>query len=471
MSSKWSNYNPCDFFDEIFESKDKPKKVANELVNYLKTLNNTSLYEREIMAEAAIVEQGITFTIYSDGENIDRAWPFDIIPRIIDYNEWILVEQGLKQRLRALNMFINDIYHDLDILKAGIVPQDIILSSKNFRKECVGVTPKYGVWANICGSDLVRDSSGTIYVLEDNLRVPSGVSYMLENRKITKQVFPELFADMNIAPVDDYPAQLFDMLYSIAPDSAKKPSIAVMTPGVFNSAYFEHSFLAYQMGAELLEGADIYVDKKDRVFMKTIKGLEHLDVIYRRIDDDFLDPEVFKKDSCLGCSGIMRAWKACNVAIANAPGTGVADDKVVYYYVPDMIEFYLGEKPLVSNVPTFLCRNDDDKRYVINHISELVVKPANESGGYWMLIGPHSTKDEQEQFKKLIMENPRNYIAQPTLSLSVAPTICSGEIAPRHIDLRPFILTGGNSYVTSGGLDKGSIEERFSCGKFIPGKG
>jgi len=459
MSINLSNYNPGKFFDEIFKSKGEPRVFAKQLVDYLKTLTSDDLYEKELRAEAAIVEQGITFTIYSDGENIDRAWPFDIIPRIIEFNEWARVEEGLKQRLKALNMFINDIYNKQEIINAGIVPADIINTSRNFRKECIGVTPKFGVWANICGSDLVRDADGTFYVLEDNLRVPSGVSYMLENRKITKQVFPELFGNMNIVPVDDYPAQLFEMLNSIAPEGVKNPTIAVMTPGIFNSAYFEHSFLAYQMGAELVEGADLYVDKNDKVFMKTISGLEPVHVIYRRIDDDFLDPEVFRKDSCLGCAGLMRAWKKGNVAIANAPGTGVADDKVVYYYVPKMIEFYLSEKPIVPNVPTWLCRNDEDRKYVLEHIHELVVKPANESGGYGMLIGPHSTKEEHEKFRNLVMENPRNYIAQPTLSLSVAPTICGRNIAPRHVDLRPFILTGAHSYVTPGGLTRVALRE------------
>ncbi len=460
FSLSLSLYNPGKFYDELFEDGGISRPIARPLVSYLSTLNEKELYNKKAMAELAIIEQGITFTLYSDGENIDRAWPFDIIPRVINWQEWIHVERGLKQRLKAINMFIDDLYNKAEILKANVVPKDIIQSSKNFRKECIGMRPKYGVWANICGSDLVRDTSGQIFVLEDNLRVPSGVSYMLENRKITKQVFPELFENIDIVPVDDYSMRLFEMLCSIAPEGIKgTPSVVVLTPGVFNSAYFEHSFLAQQMSAELVEGCDLMVNSKDQVFMKTITGLEKVDVIYRRVDDDFLDPEVFRKDSLLGVPGLMRAWKKGNVAIANAPGTGVADDKVVYSYVPQIIEFYLGEKPILPNVPTWRCRDEEDLKYVMEHIHELVIKPANESGGYGMLIGPHSTKKQQETFKKLIQENPRNYIAQPTLSLSVAPTICQKSIEPRHVDLRPFILSGENTYVTAGGLTRVALHK------------
>jgi len=460
MPFGWCEYNPNHFYDELFSTTNKPREASHGLYEYLKTLDSKDIYQRKLTAESAIIEQGITFTIYSDGQNIDRAWPFDIIPRIIDGKEWRKAEKGLSQRLKALNMFINDLYNGQNILKDGIVPEDVILTSKNFRKECIGVTPSHGAWANICGSDIVRHDSGVLYVLEDNLRVPSGVSYMLENRKITKKVFPELFKDINIAPVDNYPAMLFDMLTSLAPASAgDEPEIVLLSPGIFNSAYFEHSYLAQQMGIELVEGADLFVDDDDYVYMKTIRGLDRVDVIYRRIDYDFLDPEVFREDSTLGVKGLMRAWKAGKVAIANAPGTGVADDKVVYAYVPEMIKYYLGEEPLIPNVPTYLCREKVDMEYVMDNLADLVVKPANESGGYGMLVGPHSTKEEVEDFRKLIIDNPRNYIGQPTLSLSITPTLTDDGFKGRHVDLRPFILQGDETFVTTGGLTRVALVE------------
>lgn len=436
---------------------------------YLDNFDGNALVARKTAAERAIMEMGITFTVYSDEGNIDRAWPFDIIPRIIEYKEWQRVEKGLKQRLTALNRFIDDVYNEQCFIKEGLIPEAIIASSKNFLKECVGIRPKYGIWANICGSDLVRDKDGTFYVLEDNLRVPSGVSYMIENRVITKRVFPELFQDLDVLPVDEYPAHLFEMLVSIAPERAGSPRIAVLTPGVFNSAYFEHAYLAQQIGAELVEGDDLVVQEDDCVYMRTINGLEKVDVIYRRIDDQFLDPEVFRKDSLLGAPGLLRAWKAGNVALANAPGSGVADDKVVYAYVPQMIRYYLNEEPLLPNVPTYLCSNSDQLDYVLAHLPELVVKPANESGGYGMLVGPHASEEEIRKFRKIIRAQPRNYIAQPTLALSTCPTLCDHRLEPRHIDLRPFILQGGKSFVTAGGLtrvalNKGSLVVNSSQG-------
>ena len=460
MPYGWCDYNPGIFYDELFSSAGTPRDASKKLYSYLSTLDSDDIYQRKMTSESAIVEQGITFTIYSDGKNIDRAWPFDIIPRIIDAKEWRQAELGLKQRLKALNMFINDLYNGQNILKDGIVPKDVILTSRNFRKECMGMKPAHGAWANICGSDIVRNSDGILYVLEDNLRVPSGVSYMLENRKITKKVFPELFKDINIIPVDNYPAMLFDMLTSIAPAGLdSEPEIVLLTPGIFNSAYFEHSYLAQQMGIELVEGGDLYVGDDDYVYMKTIKGLAKVDVIYRRIDDDFIDPEVFRPDSMLGVPGLMRSWKAGKVSIANAPGTGVADDKVVYAYVPAMIEYYLNEKPLIPNVPTYLCREPEQLEYVIKHMPELVVKPANESGGYGMLVGPHANPEDIEKFRILVAENPRNYIAQPTLSLSVTPTLTDTGVKGRHVDLRPFILQGEETFVTTGGLTRVALVE------------
>ncbi|MCD2451226.1 circularly permuted type 2 ATP-grasp protein [Methylicorpusculum oleiharenae] len=459
MSSIWENYKTDNAYDELMFAEYQPRAVSHTLCQYLNTLNREDIDKRKTAAELAILEMGITFTVYSDEGNIDRAWPFDIIPRIIDAREWKIIDKGLKQRLTALNCFISDVYDQQTFIKENLIPREIISSSKNFRKECVGIKPKHNVWANICGTDLVRDKDGIMYVLEDNLRVPSGVSYMLENRIITKRVFPELLQDIEILPIDDYPTQLHEMLCSIAPNPNGKPQIAVLTPGIYNSAYFEHAYLAQQMGAQLVEGGDLIVDDDDCVYMRTIEGHEKVDVIYRRIDDDFLDPEVFRKDSILGVPGLMRAWKAGNVALANAPGAGVADDKVVYAYVPEMIRYYLNEEPILPNVETYLCSDPAHLDYVLKHLAELVVKPANESGGYGMLVGPHATAKEVEAFRKVVMGNPRNYIAQPTLAISTSPTLCKNKLEPRHIDLRPFILQGENTFVTAGGLTRVALKK------------
>jgi len=459
MKSIWENYKTDAAYDELMSSEFQPRQISHRLCQYLNSLNKSDIDKRKIAAELAILEMGISFTVYSDEGNIDRAWPFDIIPRILSAKEWRIIEKGLKQRLTALNCFIADVYGDQEFIKAGLMPAEIINSSKNFRKECVGMKPRHNVWANICGTDLVRDKDGVMYVLEDNLRVPSGVSYMLENRVITKRVFPELLQDIDILPIDDYPSQLQAMLASIAPEHISKPQIVVLTPGIYNSAYFEHAYLAQQMGAQLVEGGDLVVNDDDCVYMRTIEGLEKVDVIYRRIDDDFLDPEVFRKDSALGVPGLMRAWKAGNVSLANAPGAGVADDKVVYAYVPEMIRYYLNEEPLLPNVQTYLCDNPEHLEYVLAHLPELVVKPANESGGYGMLVGPHATAKEIAAFRQIIQTNPRNYIAQPTLAISTAPTLCKGKLEPRHIDLRPFILQGENTFVTAGGLTRVALRK------------
>ncbi|MGZ4955521.1 MAG: circularly permuted type 2 ATP-grasp protein [Methylobacter sp.] len=459
MKSIWENYKTDSAYDELMCSEFQPRQISYRLCQYLNSLNKSDIDKRKIAAELAILEMGISFTVYSDEGNIDRAWPFDIIPRIISSTEWRIIEKGLKQRLTALNCFISDVYDQQEFIKAGKMPAEIINSSKNFRKECIGMKPRHNVWANICGTDLVRDKDGVMYVLEDNLRVPSGVSYMLENRVITKRVFPELLQNIDILPIDDYPGRLQDMLASLAPDHISKPQIVVLTPGIYNSAYFEHAYLAQQMGAQLVEGGDLVVDDDDCVYMRTIEGLEKVDVIYRRIDDDFLDPEVFRKDSSLGVPGLMRAWKAGNVSLANAPGAGVADDKVVYAYVPEMIRYYLNEEPILPNVQTYLCDNPEHLEYVLAHLPELVVKPANESGGYGMLVGPHATNKEIAEFRKIIQKNPRNYIGQPTLAISTAPTLCKGKLEPRHIDLRPFILQGENTFVTAGGLTRVALKK------------
>lgn len=469
MTIDWKTYLPDGFHDELVQRPGRVRGAAKALCQHLASLSDEELKQCREAAELTIRVMGITFTVYTEGGNIDREWPFDIIPRVIDAAEWRHTEAGLKQRVTALNRFINDIYNKQHIVRDGIFPAELLKKSRNFRPQCVGMKPRHGVWAHICGSDLVRDCDGTVYVLEDNLRVPSGVSYMLENRQVMKRVFPDLFEQQNILPVDDYPTQLFDTLASISPRQQDNPEIAVLTPGIYNSAYFEHAYLAQQMGAELVEGSDLQVGDDDCVYMRHIEGLRRVDVIYRRIDDSFLDPEVFNPDSVLGVPGLMRAWTKGKVALANAPGAGVADDKVVYAFVPDMIRYYLSEEPLLPNVPTYLCMNKEDRAYVLDHLDELVVKPANESGGYGMLMGAHATQKERQKFAELIKADPRNYIAQPTLAISTTPTLCGSAVEPRHVDLRPFVLQGKSTHVTTGGLTrvalvKGSLVVNSSQG-------
>lgn len=466
---KFDDYKVDGFYDELLTERLSARTGAGKLIQYLKKMKPQELQQRKDAAELAIMAMGITFTVYSQGDNIDREWPYDIIPRIVPQREWQKIEAGLEQRLTALNHFINDIYNERKIIKDKVIPRDILRSSKNYRKECRGINPVFGVWAHICGSDLIRGDDGTMYVLEDNLRVPSGVSYMLENRKVTKRVFPELFEDYNIVPMGDYPSNLFDTLSSISPRPMEYPEVVVLTPGIYNSAYFEHSFLAQQMGAELVEGSDLIVGDDDCIYMKTIEGLSQVDVIYRRIDDLFLDPEVFNRKSTLGIPGLMRAWKKGNVALANAPGAGVADDKVIYTYVPDMIRYYLDQDAIIPNVPSFSCADEKQYKHVLANLDKLVVKPANESGGYGMLIGPHSSKKQQSEMAKNIKANPRNYIAQPVINLSTVPTFSDGNIEPRHVDLRPFTLQSDRTYVTAGGLTrvalvKGSLVVNSSQG-------
>jgi uncharacterized circularly permuted ATP-grasp superfamily protein len=460
MAIRWGSYKVKGFYDELIRATGRARPAAKVLCDYLRTLKDKEIEEYKVAAETAIRVMGITFTVYTEQEgSIDRAWPFDIIPRIIAKNEWKCVEDGLKQRVKALNLFINDLYHEQHIIKDNIVPEDLILNSKNFRAECVGVNPPHGIWAHICGSDLVRDKDGQILVLEDNLRVPSGVSYMLENRHVMKRIFPDLFEEYSILPVDDYPSQLYDTLASLSPRAVEQPEIVVLTPGIYNSAYFEHSYLAQQMGAELVEGSDLLVGDDNVVYMRTIEGLARVDVIYRRIDDLFLDPTVFDPTSMLGVPGLVRAWKAGNVALANAPGAGVADDKVVYAYVPEIIKYYLGEEPLLPNVPTYKCINKEERDYVVANIDKLVVKPANESGGYGMLIGPQASDEERKKFVNLIRRDPRNYVAQPLVILSTAPTLVGNHVEPRHLDLRPFILSGQHTHVTAGGLTRVALRK------------
>lgn len=470
MTIEWNDY-PCEgLYDEMVAAPGQGRAAVAGLLDDLKALGADELIARQEAADVSIKEMGITFTVYSEeGGAIDRAWPFDIIPRIIPQAEWDRIEAGLRQRVQALNLFIDDLYHDQRILKDGVFPAEVLAKSVNFRPQCVGVDPPLGIWAHICGSDLVRDGDGTMYVLEDNLRVPSGVSYMLENRLVTKRVFPELFEHYSPLPVDDYPSQLFDTLAALSPRPADYPAVVVLTPGIYNSAYFEHAYLAQQMGCELVEGRDLYVDDDDCVYMHTVDGAARVDVVYRRIDDLFLDPEAFRPDSTLGVPGLLRAWKAGKVALANAPGAGVADDKVVYAFVPEIIRYYLDADPIIPNVPTYRCMEPDALAYTLANLDKLVVKPANESGGYGMLVGPASTQAERERFAVLIQQDPRNYIAQPTLNLSTVPTVVGKTLEPRHVDLRPFILSSDRQQVTTGGLTrvamrKGSLVVNSSQG-------
>ncbi len=459
MTIRWKDYAVPDTWDELITPKGNARQAARGAARYIGALSDMDLLERRDAAELAMRVMGITFTVYSEEGGIDRTWPFDIIPRIISAREWQHTDAGLKQRVQALNMFIADIYGDKRIIKDGVFPRELLRDSVNLREQCMGIRPALDIWAHICGSDMVRDRDGTLYVLEDNLRVPSGVSYMLENRLVMKRVFPELFEDYSIQPVDAYPTQLFDMLASLSPRPADYPTIVVLTPGIYNSAYFEHSYLAQQMGVNLVAGTDLVVPEDDCVYLRTVGGLERVDVIYRRVDDLFLDPEVFRPDSVIGVRGLMRAWRKGNVAIANAPGAGVADDKVVYAYVPAMIRYYLDQEPILPNVPTYLCMDDKQREYVLANLDKLVVKPANESGGYGMMVGPMASRKDQQHFAELIKKDPRNYIAQPTLSLSTTPTLCDGVVEPRHIDLRPFILSGDSSHVTSGGLTRVALKK------------
>jgi uncharacterized circularly permuted ATP-grasp superfamily protein len=402
---------------------------------------------------------GITFAVYGEEAGGERLIPFDMLPHIIPGEEWRKLERGLRQRVQALNAFLKDVYHGQEILRSGRIPADRVLQNKLFRPEMVGVDVPGGVYAHIAGIDLVRAGAGEYYVLEDNLRTPSGVSYMLENRKMMMRLVPELFAQQSVAPVEHYPDLLLDTLRSVAQPQVENPTVVLLTPGQFNSAYFEHAFLAQQMGIELVEGADLFVDDDDTVYMRTTHGPQRVDVVYRRIDDDFLDPEVFRSDSVLGVKGLVRAFRAGRVTLCNAVGTGIADDKSIYPFVPEMIRFYLGEEPLLNNVPTYQLRNREDLEYTLAHLPELVVKEVHGSGGYGMLIGPTSTEREREAYRLRVLDSPENFIAQPTLSLSTCPIFVEQGIAPRHIDLRPFVLSGKEVVMCPGGLTRVALRE------------
>jgi uncharacterized circularly permuted ATP-grasp superfamily protein len=454
---QFSSYDTQGFYDEMFEAKGGPRQQARLLLETVESLSDGHLLRYKHAAERLLLQMGITFNVYGDTAGTERIFPFDLIPRIIPADEWDHIERGLKQRVHALNCFIDDIYHEQKILKSGVIPTEVVLSAASYREQCQGLNPPRGVWCHVTGTDLVRGGDGQYYVLEDNLRVPSGVSYVLENREVLKRIFPAVFEGLSVRPVAEYPSRLLEMLESIAPRPSASPRVVLLTPGIYNSAYFEHSFLAQQMGVQLVEGRDLEVDGD--VFMRTTKGMERVDVIYRRIDDDFLDPRVFRADSLLGVPGLMAAYQEGRVALANAPGNGVADDKVIYSYVPDMIRYYEGADAILPNVPTYLCWRDSDRAYVLEHLEELVVKAANESGGYGMLVGPHSTAAQRAEFAVKIQANPRNFIAQPTLALSRVPTIVDDHFEGRHVDLRPYILYGKEIYVVPGGLTRVAMKK------------
>jgi uncharacterized circularly permuted ATP-grasp superfamily protein len=446
----------------MFDAEGVARPEARLLLETVESLGEGQMQRCQRAAERLLLQLGITFNVYGDSAGTERIFPFDLIPRILRAEEWTWIERGLKQRIRALNAFIDDIYHDQKILKDKIIPEEVIRSAIFYRPQCIGINPPRGVWCHITGTDLVRHGDGQIYVLEDNLRVPSGVSYVLENRDLMKRTFPQIFEGLHVRPVDDYPSKLLETLESIAPPSSwqksQKPTVVVLTPGMYNSAYFEHSFLAQKMGVQLVEGRDLVV-LDGFVWMRTTKGLRKVDVIYRRIDDDFLDPKAFRADSLLGVRGLVDVYRAGNVALANAPGNGVADDKVVYAYVPDMIRYYEGEDPILPNVPTFLCWRDQDRQHVLQNLDKLVVKAANEAGGYGMLVGPHSTAQQRADFADRIRANPRDYIAQPTLALSRVPTLIEDHFEGRHVDLRPYILYGQEITIVPGGLTRVALRK------------
>jgi uncharacterized circularly permuted ATP-grasp superfamily protein len=453
----WSSYTSTTY-DELRIPDGRSRPAARYVSDFIEALGAEELRNRQRAAVRTIRAEGITFAVADEHENLDREWPFDVVPRVMSAEEWARIERGLRQRLTALNCFIEDLYNEGRVIKDGVFPEEVLRSSRHFLESCRGMHLRHGVWAHICGSDLVRDADGTVYVLEDNLRLPSGVSYMLENRNVSKRILPELFGQETIEPVDGYPARLHALLVSLVPDPVDHPKVVLLTPGVHNSAYFEHCYLAAQMGIELVEGSDL-TTRDDHVYVKTIGGLERVDVIYRRVGDDYLDPETGHPDSVIGCPGLMRAWRAGHVALVNAPGAGVADDKVVYSYVPELIRYYLGQDAVLPNVPTFRLFQEKDRRHVLADLRRFVVKPANESGGTGVVVGSKATEAELARCRAAVEEDPRGFIAQPIVQLSTAPTVCEEGLEPRHLDLRPFVLSGADHYVTRGGLTRVALRK------------
>jgi uncharacterized circularly permuted ATP-grasp superfamily protein len=445
-------------YDEMFDAHGGARPPYSVLYSRLLELPPTELRRRQQDADAAFLHEGITFTVYGDADGTERIFPYDLLPRIITAPEWATIERGLIQRVTALNLFLGDVYHDGHILNDGIVPRELVLSARHYRREMRGIRPARGIYVSVAGTDLVRLPDGRFAVLEDNVRVPSGVSYMLTNRQISQRVFPELFTNYAVRPIDHYAQALLATLRSLAPSDRREPTIVLLTPGVHNAAYFEHTFLARQMGIELVEGRDLTVHD-NIVYRRTTAGLQRVDVIYRRVDDDFLDPLAFRPDSRLGVPGLFNAYRAGNVAILNAVGTGIADDKAIYTYVPAIIRYYLQEDPILPNVDTCLMFDKAEREQVLERLDEMVIKAVGESGGYDMLIGPHSTEAEREKFRARILGDPRNYIAQPTLALSRAPSFVDGQIVPRHVDLRPYVLCGDKCTVVPGGLTRVALRE------------
>src|ERR1700756_650497 len=458
MEMLFDNYDPGSFFDEMFEPSGQIRTHYDRLYQRYSELTPEEFERKRSAADNSFLNQGITFTVYNNDEGAERIFPFDLLPRIVPFAEWQQIEQGLVQRITALNLFLQDVYHEQRIIKDKVVPREIVESAVHFRPEFMGVTVPKGIYIHICGTDLIRDTDGTYLVLEDNGRCPSGISYLLENRQTMKRVFPNLFSRYSVQPVDRYCEELLKLLRYVAPDGNPEPTVVLLTPGIYNSAYFEHSFLARSMGIEIVVGADLVV-QGGYLMMKTTKGLKRVDVVYRRIDDDFLDPLVFRKDSLLGVPGLVEVYRRGNVSLANSIGTGVADDKVTYHFVPKMIRYYLEQDPILQNVPTYLSMFDDDRKYILEHLPELVVKSANESGGYGMLIGPHATREQIEKFRELIAANPRNYIGQPVVQLSRSPSYISGRFEGRHIDLRPYILFGEKTTIIPGGLTRVALRK------------
>jgi uncharacterized circularly permuted ATP-grasp superfamily protein len=453
----FSGYDPGRAYDEMFHAAGDPRAHCRTLLEELLAASPTELHQRQVEADRAFLTQGITFTVYGDVQGTERIFPYDLLPRIIPADEWQTLERGLTQRLTAINLFLKDVYHDQRILAEGVVPRDLVHSCRHYRREMRGVHVHRDIYVSICGTDLIRLEDGRFVVLEDNLRVPSGVSYMLANRAVAKRVFPSWFDRHSVRPIAHYGQALLATLRALAPPTRADPTFVVLTPGVANSAYFEHAFLAREMGVALVEGRDLLVHD-NVVYMRTTGGLRRVDVIYRRVDDDFLDPLAFRKDSHLGVAGLLNAYRAGNVSLANAIGTGLADDKALYAYIPAIIRFYLSEEPILSNVETYLLGNRSDRQYVLERLDELVVKAVGESGGYGMLIGPHSTAMEREAFRQKILTDPRNFIAQPTLSLSTAPCFVDGRIEPRHVDLRPYVLYGDGVSIVPGGLTRVALK-------------
>ena len=456
----FSDYALLDAFDEMFASPGRTRPHYARLYSRLLAQSPEDLRRSKQRADISFLNQGITFTVYGRDEGTERIFPHDLLPRVISGAEWAVIERGLKQRVQALNLFLRDVYHERRILKDGIIPGELLYTCSQFRRHMRGVKIPRDVYVSICGTDLIRTPDGNFVVLEDNLRVPSGVSYMLTGRKVMKEIFPMLFHQCGVRPIEHYGQALLATLRSLTPDGRSNPRIVLLTPGIYNSAYFEHAYLARQMGIELVEGRDLLVHD-NLVYMRTTSGLQRVDVIYRRVDDDYLDPLTFRHDSALGAAGLFNAYRAGNVVLANAVGTGVADDKALYAYVPAIIRYYLGEDPVLNNVETFLMTDERQREHVCNNLHRYVVKAVGESGGYGMLIGPHSTTDQQEEFRRRILADPRNYIAQPTLALSTAPCFTeTGRIEPRHVDLRPYVLFGADEItVVPGGLTRVALRK------------